>query len=155
MKGDEKAEKGKKRKNRDDSELDDLLEGAVKMISDRQTGDISRDHSRLALESDRLKMDKERAQKVEEYEAERLTIEHERNRREEVALEQRLRIERERYEREVAELQQKREHAAKEEAMKKLDLYNRLSKSDNRLEQALARKMETESVEQLDLKDYM
>ena len=131
------------------------MSDAVKMIADRQTGDAERDRKRLKMETERLEIDKVRIKQAEELDTERLTLEKERNRREAAALEQRLRIELERNNREEETMKLKRKREDDEASLKKLEVYNKLLKSDSIIDRAYAKKMEAELIDELGLKDYM
>lgn len=147
--------RGRKRKLNDDNGLSIALGETMKMIADRQSEDASRDKERLQLETERLKLERERAKRSEEIDAEQLTLERERSQREAASMEQRLHIEMERnaWEEEAARIKRRRED--EDSSLKKFELYNKLSKSDSVLDRALAKKMESQLIDELGLQDYM
>ena len=138
-----------------DTELDDTLSDAVKLIAARQDEDAEQGRERLTIEAERLKLERERVKRMEEIDAQRLAMEKERNVREATAMEQQLRIEIERNTREGEAARAKRKREDDESSLKKLELYNKLLKSDSIIDRAFAKKMEAELIDELDLKNYM
>lgn len=158
LKADDESEgvgKSRKRKVREENGLDNAISEAVKIVAERQSGDVGRDRERLELETERLKLERERIKRAEELDVERLALERERSQREAASMEQKLRIETERNAREEEAARSKRKREDEESSLKRLELYNKLSKSDSILDRAFAKKMELQLVEELGLKDYM
>lgn len=152
---DSKSVKGQKRKARDDDEFDDLIGKAMQTIVERRGDADSRDKDRLAIESERLMFDKERLDRADRREEERLQIERERAKREMEATERRLLLDQERNKREAEDARLRLKAASELESLKQLETYNRLSKSDDELERAYAKKMKAELIVKLGLTDYM